>query len=209
MLAAHALTGCDTTSSFYFIGKNKVYAALKIMSDEELNLLAEINDLSIVSAQEISSIFVSYLYDPKKKSKAIRTDINSLRYHLAIEKNVSIDKIPPSKPAMFKHILRALWQVNEWKQATHSIIISKDIQKFGWLMVNGHLTFDYYEGCTAIEILQQYFCSCTGKHACTTATCPCIKSNLTCCDVCSCNDSCTNLEVEICNDSSSNVQINE
>ena len=149
LLAAHALTGCDTTSSFYFIGKNKVYAALKIMSDEELNLLAEINDLSIVSAQEIISIFVSYLYDPKKKSKAIRTDINSLRYHLAIEKNVSIDKIPPSKPAMFKHILRALWQVNEWKQATHSIIISKDIQRFGWLMVNGHLTFDYYDGCTA------------------------------------------------------------
>lgn len=45
-------------------------------------------------------------------SKVIRTDINSLRYNIAIEKNPGIVKLPPSKPAMLKHSLRALWQID-------------------------------------------------------------------------------------------------
>lgn len=125
LLAAHALTGCDTNSSLFYIGKIKVNAALRLMSDEELTNLATITDIHV--AQEVVSTFTSYLYDPKKKSKGTRNDINSLRYHLTIEKNSEIARLPPSEPAMHKHILRALWQINEWKQAIEPLIISKDV----------------------------------------------------------------------------------
>ena len=78
--------------------------------------VSAITNLDIKSAQEVVSVFASYLYDPKKLSKDIRSDMNSLRYHLAIEKNLDIARLPPSEPALSKHILRAIWQINEWKQ---------------------------------------------------------------------------------------------
>ena len=121
--------------------------------------------------------------------------MNSLRYHLAIEKNPDIARLPPSEPALSKHILRAIWQINEWKQAIEPIIISKEITKFGCLTENGKLAFEYYEGPTAMEVLQEYFCSCTGKNACKTDVCPCKKNNLKCCDVCSYNNTCANQDV--------------
>ena len=165
------------------------------MSNDELNNLSAITNLDIKSAQEVVSVFTSYLYDPKKKSKCIRSDINSFRYHLAIEKNPDIASLPPSEPALSKHILRAIWQINEWKQAIQPIIISKEITKFGWLTENGILAFDYYDGPTAMEVLQEYFCSCTSKNTCKTDVCSCRKNNLKCCDVCSCKNTCANQDV--------------
>ena len=149
LLAAHALTGCDTNSSLFYIGKTKANAALRIMSNDELNNVSAITNLDIKSAQEVVSFFASYLYDPKKKSKGVRSDMNSLRYKIHRYKI----------PALSKHILRAIWQINEWKQAIEPIIISKEITKFGWLTENGKLAFDYYDGPTAMEVLQEYFCS--------------------------------------------------
>ena len=59
----------------------------------------------------------------------------------------------------------------------------------------GKLAFDYHDGPTAMEVLQEYFCSCTGKNACKTEVCACKKNNLMCCDVCSCNNTCANQDV--------------
>lgn len=33
-----------------------------------------------------------------------------------------------------KHILRTLWQINEWQQVTEYINTSKDVTNYGWLI---------------------------------------------------------------------------
>lgn len=162
------------------------------MSDDELDTLAKIVILDSKSILETVSNFLAMLYDPAKNSKAVRHSINSLRYNIANEKMVAIEKLPPSQPALEQHILRALWQINKWNQATNSIIGSNDLTDHGWIVENGLIFTNYYQGITAMELLQKYFCNCSGKSPCSTEVCPCKQANLECCDVCSCKKSCTN-----------------
>lgn len=46
-----------------------------------------------------------------------------------------------------------------------------------------------------MEILQKYFCCCNGKAPCESNVCPCVESNLKCCEICMCKDTCKNIEL--------------
>lgn len=190
--AAHAITGCDTTCAFFYIGKSKMYAALKKMSNLDLEKLSLMHTSPFADALMIASEFVALLYDPIKKSKAIRTDINSLRYCLSLEKNICIDKLPPSKPAFEQHLKRVIWQMNSWSQATEALFIDRDPKEFGWIEENNILQPNYFEGENAMDYLDKYFCACKGSKACSTESCPCTNMNLQCCSVCHCTEKCAN-----------------
>ncbi|CAG9832359.1 unnamed protein product [Diabrotica balteata] len=59
--------------------------------------------------------------------------------------------------------------------------------------------FNYFEGETSLDILQKYFCSCTGK--CSTKNCNCISYNLECCAVCTCTPkNCKNVKDDFIED---------
>ena len=111
-----------------------------------------------------------------------------------MKKNATSEKLPPSEPALLQHYLRAKWQLNEWLQAKNSVIVSLDPLDYGWKLENNSLDFNYFEGDTALDMLQKYFCSCSGK--CSTKNCNCLSSDILCCAVCSCSDNCQNVEPE-------------
>lgn len=67
LISVHAITGCDTTSSLHFVGKKKTYAALKKISDEDLNDLSNLCSVSTEKAIEDVSKFMPVLYDSKNK----------------------------------------------------------------------------------------------------------------------------------------------
>ena len=139
-------------------------------------------------------------YDPAKKSKANRKNINSLRYHLAVKKNSSIERLPPSELALKMHILRALWQINEWEQAILANISSFPVTEYGWSQCNEVLSPIYFEGNTAIEFLQKYFCNCSAKSSCSNNTCPCKELDLFCSEICDCSEKCENRKTIQCDD---------
>lgn len=195
-LSIHALTGCDTTSSIFGIGKKKAYAAAKKMTEEDLERLANVRDLELVDGLEIMSIFLSTIYDPSKKTKGDRKDINSLRYQLAASKNLPIEKLPPCKSELQQHLLRSIWQINEWQESLSAEKKSLDPLQFGWLQENGQIIPNFFDGESALEHLQKYFCSCSRRNSCDGETCPCKQSGLACCEICTCEDSCKNKEKE-------------
>jgi hypothetical protein len=83
--AAHALWGCETTSSMFGIGKTTVYKVLKSKSEEfsDLVLLGEGN---VEDSLPVSREFVASLYDQKAKLRADYSNLNKFRVRLATKK---------------------------------------------------------------------------------------------------------------------------
>ena len=84
--AIHTLTGCDSTSGVFGIGKNSVY---KTISEKGVDSFAELvflggddENTSIVGARK----FIASLYDPKGKEKEAHSNMNVLRAKLAVKR---------------------------------------------------------------------------------------------------------------------------
>ena len=91
--AAHAITGFDTTSAFFGIGKKSVYKALKDFPDRFLDLTA-LSDLDIDQAISVSRNLISHLYEPKRKFTKVHTDLNKLRVTMSTRKDCSLVGLP-------------------------------------------------------------------------------------------------------------------
>lgn len=92
--AAHALTGCDTTSSFFGIGKKSVYKVLKTNPDEFRDLVS-LADCDVEDSLPTCRKLVARLYDQKGKQASGLSDLNQLRVRLATRKNACLAKLPP------------------------------------------------------------------------------------------------------------------
>ena len=89
----HYLNGCDSTASFFGIGKKKAFTILKQKMDNLLflNGLGEYLYIDIKSDYVKDAMqFICWLYD----LGAVDCNINSLRYKLFCSKNVSGEKLP-------------------------------------------------------------------------------------------------------------------
>ena len=84
--AAHALTGCDITSSFFGIGKKSMSKALK-ETPNQFSDLSRIECSDIDDSVDLSRKLISRLYDPKGKSKRCHIDLNKLQVKLATVKD--------------------------------------------------------------------------------------------------------------------------
>jgi hypothetical protein len=102
--AAHALSGCDTTSSFFGIGKKSVYKILKAPDFHDLDNLGDPDKDVAISC---SSRFVARLYDQKKSCASSHHNINKLQVKLATSRDASLVRLPPSEAALRQHILCA------------------------------------------------------------------------------------------------------
>jgi hypothetical protein len=107
--AAHALSGCDTTSSFFGIGKTSVYKILKDAAPD-FHDLDNLGDPDKDVAISCSSRFVARLYDQKKSFASSHHNINKLQVELATSRDASLVRLPPSEAALRQHILCASLQ---------------------------------------------------------------------------------------------------
>ena len=104
--AVHALTGCDSISSFNGIGKKTVINILT----KDIERWKELSDLSNTTTEAItaSKMFVIELY---RKGKTQYNSVNDLRVALATSKEPSLAKLPPCEASLLQHINRAAFQV--------------------------------------------------------------------------------------------------
>jgi hypothetical protein len=114
--AAHALTGCDTTSAMFGIGKKSVYKLLK-ESPDEFKDLCKLGDSDVETAVDASRKLVSNLYDQKGKSKKCHSDLNKLRFKLSTSKDCSLVRLPPCESLFLQHVLRSILQTKIWMTA--------------------------------------------------------------------------------------------
>jgi hypothetical protein len=153
--AAHAITGCDTTSSLFGIGKRTVFKVLKDSPENfrDVSILADCDtDKSIDATRKL----VCRLYDQKGKLKEDHVDLNKLRVRLATLRDACLVKLPPCEATFTQHVLRSSLQINIWITAHVAKPPMKSAVLFGWEDRNG-LVPVYFKGQMSSDFCKTLF----------------------------------------------------
>ena len=190
--AAHALTGCDTTSGIFGIGKKSVYKYLK-SNTAKYKDLHTIGDADTETAVDLSRELVTSLYDQKGKALACHSDLNKLRVKLCNRKDSSLVRLPPCEEAFRQHVLRSSFQTKIWMTSCIAKPPIGSPLSHGWKEGKVGLEFVLFEGPMSSDFLQDLICVCKGRSVCS-KECVCFTQNLSCTELCSCqgNEACCN-----------------
>ena len=182
----HAMSGCDTTSAMFGMGKVKHFKLLQA-SDTLKTSASTFGDLS-ASKDTIAAAgeqFVSSLYSHVNEKR----HLDELRYLFAIStKFVPVERMPPTSRACYFHSLRVHRQVSTWLQFKTVL----DKHEYGFQTVNSIVTPVITDKCAAPEnLLKEINCSCsTSSRLCT--NCSCSKKRIPCSIHCKCKGFCSN-----------------
>lgn len=190
LLGLHAITGCDSVSSFCRIGKMKPVDVF--MENPKLFTgLQELGKSKVVSknCQDSLEKFICTVYDRDKNISGV----NELRYKLFCTKQAKNENLPPTKDALQQHILRSNYQCFIWRKALERQPCLPEPIDHGWELCDGSLEPVWTKEPTAPEeMLQLVRCQCK-KTQCL-SRCACMKLKLPCTSACNCmgEDSCMN-----------------
>lgn len=194
LLGLHALSGCDSTSSFYGKGKRKFYHHFNEDATSH-RALASLGREFKVPSNVNSNIekFVCKLYGVDTEK------INEARYIIYCSPSrVTQQSLPPTKDELYLHIARANYQAAIWRRALANEIQAPPPETCGWKIEGDELSVVWMTQCPAPpEVLKNIFCKC--KTGCSSNRCNCKKSQLKCTDVCQCRD-CSNKTVSESNE---------
>ena len=108
--ALHSLTGCDTTSAVYKIGKRTAYKTFQ-KNKEKLEALSTFDEMSIEEAVEIARTLLLLMYG--KKGRGCKT-LDELRYKLSSQTDLLANMLPPTEDSFHHHVLCCLYQTKLW-----------------------------------------------------------------------------------------------
>jgi len=181
----HALSGCDSTSAFYGMGKKR-WSSVLTKHLPLLEGLSEIGEdpINISRRAEVAvTQTVSCLYND-----TLSENIDDIRYELFSKKGSSSERLPPTSDALKEHTKRANYQSYIWKSATKQNLNLPSPVEAGW-------TTDENSSIVPKKMTQQPapeavidFTRCSCKTDCSTGRCKCRKENLPCTDACACEE---------------------
>ena len=186
----HALSGCDTTSYVYGIGK--ITALNVLASGMPLSLLGS-PDADFKAVLTEASRFMSHCYNVRDS-----TDMSSSRYLVWIEKmsNTKIQHVPklkslpPTSEAFELHVHRAHLQTMIWKASlSSSPPVAADPLIHGWTMNNSSMFAVMLPPDVdplPIEVLQMVRCGCSSDNSCSIGRCSCVNAQMSCSMFCKC-----------------------
>lgn len=176
--AAHVLSGCDSTSYMWGIGKMTVIKKLK--AGHHLNLLGKHeSDMKDVLAEATSFIAACY-------GSRITHDMSSVRYDIWTTKMAkkritlapALKCLPPTTEAFSKHVHQAHYQTMIWMSALDADPPQLDPIKYGWshdeasgILLPVTLPIDVSPA--PDEILKLIKCGCSSSLLCSTMWCSC------------------------------------
>ena len=132
----HALTGCDTVSSFVGKGKKK---ALELVKDDQIaretvQILGEaipLGEHDIIKLEKV----VCKLYNEYQCDR-----VDELRYKMFCKgKNVQSHQLPPTRASLENHLKRANYQAYIWKCALDPQSPDIGPENQGWQLRDGQL----------------------------------------------------------------------
>ena len=135
--ALHAVSGCDSTSAFFGVGKQKAYKIVK-SSDRFQEVLARMGDTFDFDENLFAAVqeMVAEFYGVKTCPS-----INDARYRKFCTKNKVPEphKLPPTKDELLLHCQRPNYVRCIWKSALSANDMSPTPEGRGWLLKNGML----------------------------------------------------------------------
>lgn len=180
--AFHALTGSDSTS--YIAGHTKKSCwDVFVQHHHLLKGLGEGPELSEHTIQNVEQ-FVCKLYG------AMDADhINDVRASMLV-RGMTIERLPPTRDALYFHIQRSHFQALVWNQANLQKPVLPPPETMGWKMEENLLVPQLMSLPPVPEVCEEFIsCACstgckTGRCGCKpnpcTASCKCRMSNSTC-----------------------------
>lgn len=202
MLAAHALTGCDTVSACFGIGKGTMLKVLK--SGHPLNVLGNV-DAAWPDVMEQATQFMAACYGQRKSNSMSEVRIGVWRARTGRPGSTTTPKLcslPPTTEAFVENVKRAHLQTCIWKNALELDPPNLDPTNYGWIKEDSTksllpTTVPANVNLAPNAILKLIRCTCTSVMPCKSSRCGCNNANLACTIFCSCHAS-----IECCNEQS-------
>jgi hypothetical protein len=189
----HAMSGCDTTSSFFGFGKIIILKLLQAFPKwiEEVSLFgdpgAEKEKVVAVGQKLIVRLYEGT--STKEKNDSEKT-LDELRYRNMIStKYVPLHRMPPTSAAAAYHCLRVHHQTSTWLHLR--TVLNKE--EFGFKLTKDRNLVPIISNKPSApeEVLKDIRCSCCkGDSLCT--SCSCFKRRLLCTIHCKCQGECSN-----------------
>lgn len=193
LLSVHALTGCDTTSTLYGIGKLK---ALKSLRNKHVPPHLGDKTATIDDLERKAVSFIATCYGSEKTSSMSEVRYNIWQHKTARGKSqkFKLASLPPSSAAFRLHVQRAQYQACLWTAALDSEPPEMNAADYGWKAdpSNRNLLPVTLPSGTMVapkQVLNLLCCNCSSTEACSTRRCTCRKSELACSIFCKCNAS--------------------
>ncbi len=174
----HALTGCDTVSSYGGRGKKKAWKIWKAC-DEVKDVIAAFCVLAatptpsaIDDHMDALDRFVFVLYDRTSSQEYVN------EFHLFTQNGRSIDPVPPTRVALKQHIKRSAYQAGYcWCHMMTSTPELSPPSDWGWVNTNKGWNIYWTTLPEATEACRQLQLRCNSKIGCR-AQCKCVKAAL-------------------------------
>ena len=190
LLFFHALTGCDTVSSFSTIGKTtawRVWTKFDAITDvfQKLSNIENVQNYD----DHLPTIeqYVIFCYDITSEE----TSVNKERKKL-FTKGRQIDNIPPTQDALIQHVKRAIFQAAfVWSQSAEASPVLPSEADWGWKRgPNGAWEPEWTTLPDASKACRELLkCGCRVKCS---GRCKCASNDLKCTQLCKCGGSCNN-----------------
>ena len=189
----HALTGCDSTSGLFGIGKKKSWVTLKKNIALHPGIAKLGDELPLQSeTSRACEVFICSLYSSTKMSDSCA---DQLRYWMFCQKKQKSESLPPTTDSLYHHIERCNYQAFVWKRSMEAIQALPTPSGNGWKLQNGNLEVLLMSKEPAPKgLLELTVCKCKKSGCKRSDICPCKANEMTCTEACLCmsGDECGN-----------------
>jgi len=199
ILAAHALSGCDTVACCFGIGKNTVLKVVR--SGISLSLLGHI-DAPLPAVIEQTTLFMTACYGQKCDTMSnARLTAWAAKTGKGQVSTPRLCSLPPTTEAFVENVKRAHHQASICRSAKEEDPPELDVEKYGWKKddVNRSLvptTIPEAVNLAPDSVLKLIRCGCQSGTPCNSSRCGCRSANLSCTVFCACHDGgCCNANV--------------
>jgi hypothetical protein len=184
------LSGCDTTSYLYGIGKA---TALKALNCGMMELLGQ-KDVNMKDVISEATEFISSCYGSRGNTHMSETRYAIWSTKMSKPKICSAPKLkslPPTSDAFTQHVYRAHYQTMIWKSAlSDSPPTAADPLLYGWTMKDSKLfpvLLPEDVSPAPVEVLQMIKCGCSSARPCSSGRCSCVLAQMSCSMFCTCH----------------------
>lgn len=192
LLPLHALTGCDTVSTLYGIGKVK---ALKVLKHGHHPPLLGDSETDEKDLEKQAVAFIAKCYGSKATGSMSEVRYSMWQHKTAKSKSrkFKLATLPPSSRAFALHIKRAQYQASLWKAALQSDPPALAASDFGWKPDHDSQTLlpiplPPDTMAAPDRVLNLLCCSChSSTDVCSTRRCLCRKNDIACSTFCNCS----------------------
>lgn len=187
--AVHALTGCDSTSGFFKLGKKTAYTTFQKHQDA-VKGLAEFHSPEHDDGLDAARELLLLMYGKGRKGRSSWDTFDEMRFQLSATTDKPVSSLPPTDDAFRQHALRAKFQTMIWCRSHIAKPRARDPTEYGWIKQSDEclqcVTSLKESAPTEIRDLTHLYCKDTN---CTDGRkCACVLAGLKCIEICSCNN---------------------